>query len=443
MSECNEQASELRSRGMPWRKQLRAAFFSSLVLVCAACGDKAPQAGELRIWAMGKEGEHLAALLQEFSTRYPDQPVRLQRIPWSAAHEKLLTAFVAGTLPDVVQLGNTWIAEFAAIGALEPLDSWLAGTDLVADWFSGIAETNRVDGQTWAAPWYVDTRVLFYRRDLLAAAGVLQPPRTWAEWRDAMVRLRRSAPGRYALLAPLKEWQLLVALAFQQGATLLREEATRGNFQSPEFRRAFDFYVSLFREGLAPFAGEAQVANVYQDFAAGLFAFYVTGPWNLVEFRRRLPPELEDAWDTAPLPSPHPGEVGVSVAGGSSLAIVRTSPRKAEAWRLLEFLLGTEQQVRWYQLSGDLPARRSAWESPQLRHGERVAAFRVQLEHVRGAPQVPEWERIAALLTECVEQVVRSQREPAAALQALDAEVDAVLAKRRWLRQKMHAGEKR
>lgn len=405
-------------------------------LLAGGCARGAAGGEELRIWAMGKEAEHLASLLAEFQRHHPTIPVRLQRIPWSAAHEKLLTAFVAGTLPDVIQLGNTWIAEFVAVGAVEPLDRWLEGTDLERDWFPGIAETNRVDGRTWAAPWYVDTRVLFYRRDLLALVGASVAPRSWEEWRQVMFQIKEHAPGGYALWAPLHEWQLLVALAFQQGASLLVEEETRANFQSPEFRRAFDFYVSWFRDGLAPFAGEAQVANIYQDFAAGLFTFYVTGPWNLAEFRRRLPVELDAAWETAPLPAPRPGEVGLSVAGGASLGIVRSSARKTEAWMLIEFLLRTEQQVRWYEISGDLPARRSAWQDPRLWRDRRIGAFRAQLDHVRAAPKVPEWERIAALLMAHTELVVRSQRTAEEALRELDKRVDSVLAKRRWLRQR-------
>lgn len=409
------------------------------VLASVGCRNQRAEREEVRIWAMGKEGEHLSTLLAEFSRQFPATPVRLQRIPWSAAHEKLLTAHVAGTLPDVVQLGSTWIPEFVAIGAIEPLDEWMGGRELERDWFPGVAEANRIDGRLWAVPWYVDTRLLFYRRDLLAMAGVFAPPATWEEWRHAMETIRSSGPGRFGLLAPLNEWQLLVALAFQQGAALLRDDDTRANFQAPEFRRAFDFYVSLFRDELAPFAGEAQVANVYQDFAAGRFAFFVTGPWNLAEFHRRLPRELAGAWATAPLPAPRAGMVGTSVAGGSSLAIVRSSPRKAKAWQLVSFLLQTEQQVQWYRMSGDLPARRSAWENQALRDDEPVRAFRVQLEHARGVPKVPEWERITSLLMEHVELVVRGRMDADRALQALDAKVDRVLAKRRWLRARAQA----
>ena len=90
--------------------------------------------------------------------------------------------------PDVAQLGNTWISEFHALRALAPLDSRLGpptGPD-PGSYFDGIWDTNVIDGVTYGIPWYVDTRVLFYRRDILATAGYDVMPATWDEWLRAM-----------------------------------------------------------------------------------------------------------------------------------------------------------------------------------------------------------------------------------------------------------------
>ena len=75
---------------------------------------------------MGREGELVAELLPEFERTHPGIRVLAQQLPWTAAHEKLLTAFAGDATPDVCQLGNTWIPEFAALKALEPLDASVA-----------------------------------------------------------------------------------------------------------------------------------------------------------------------------------------------------------------------------------------------------------------------------------------------------------------------------
>jgi multiple sugar transport system substrate-binding protein len=395
----------------------------------------------VQFWGMGREGEVVRELVSAFERQHPGVRVHVQQIPWSAAHEKLLTAFVGGAMPDVFQAGNTWLPELAELGALEPLDARLAAPDAPPrdDFFAGILDTNVIDGVTWGLPWYVDTRLLFYRRDLFAAAGVTEPPASWTAWRDAMARVHAAGPAdRFALLLPLREWQPPVILALQQDASLLRDDDTRGNFQSPAVRTAFAFYLDLFARGFAPRAGDTQVTNVYQDFAAGRVASYVTGPWNLGEFARRLPAAVQDEWTTAPMPGPGDARPGVSIAGGSSLVLQRGSPHGEAAWAFVRYLLEPAQQRRLYELAGDLPARRSAWAAGGLDDAPRTRAFWTQLGAVRPTPKIPEWERIATRIAHWTEVVVRGEANLDAALAALDHDVDDILEKRRWLRRRSH-----
>ncbi|MBA3527338.1 MAG: extracellular solute-binding protein, partial [Sphingomonas sp.] len=88
---------------------------------------------------MGREGEVVAELIPEFERLNPDIRVDLQQIPWSAAHEKLLTAFAGRVTPDVAQLGSSWVPELVALGALEPLDRAITGSKVVEprDFFPG------------------------------------------------------------------------------------------------------------------------------------------------------------------------------------------------------------------------------------------------------------------------------------------------------------------
>ena len=413
---------------------LRRAVLAA-TLAPALLGCRARDADVVRLWALGREGEVVQQLVGEFERRHAGVHVRVQQIPWSAAHEKLLTAYVGGAMPDVFQAGNTWLPELVALGALEPLDERLARSASVArgDYFPGILDTNVIDGVTWGLPWYVDTRVLFYRTDLLAEAGYPEPPRTWTAWTDAMTRVKeRGGAERYAILLPLREWQPPVILALQRGGSLLRDGDRYGNFESGPVRAAFDFYVDLFRRGLAPRAGDTAVTNVYQDFARGYFSLYVSGPWNIGEFVHRLP-DLAGRWTTAPLPAPDDRYPGVSLAGGASLAIARGSGRKEAAWQLVEFLSEPAQQAAFYRLTGDLPARRTAWVDEGLASQPHAQAFWIQLQSVHSTPKIPEWERIAGKISQYSEAAVRGDMTLDRALAALDRDVDNVLEKRRWL----------
>lgn len=425
------------------RRRLGLAWGLSLMAGCGlwlcGCGSDDASTTTLRFWVMGREGEVVQELVHDFEAQNPDIRVSVQQIPWSAAHEKMLTAYVGRATPDLAQLGNTWVPEFATLGALAPLQSRVAASLTVdpADHFGGIWDTNLMDENLFGIPWYVDTRVLFYRRDLLSAAGYDTMPATWEAWAEAMQAVTTAGgPGHYAILLPINEWPQPVILGLQAGSSLLADHDTRGAFSNPEFRTAFDFYVELFTQGWAPPVANNEVANLYQEFERGTFAMYISGPWNLGEFRRRLPEVLQPHWATAPLPGPTGDTPGVSLAGGSSLVMFRDSDHQDQAWRLVEYLSQPAQQIRFFHLTGDLPAHRTAWLDSSLASDPRAAAFRLQLEHVRPTPKIPEWEQVANRVWEAAEQTIRGAATADKALADLDEDVDRMLSKRRWLREK-------
>jgi multiple sugar transport system substrate-binding protein len=419
-----------KTKTPPWAALLIVVTALALATGCRSSSEETV----LRFWAMGREGEVVAELLHEFERTHPGIRIKVQQLPWTAAHEKLLTAFAGGATPDLCQLGNTWIPEFAALNALEPLDRYVAASSIVQpeDYFAGIWDTNRVDGKLYGVPWYVDTRLLFYRRDLLLRAGFAAPPRSWPEWKDMLASIKKHAPpDRYAILLPLNEFEPLLALALQQDEPLLREGGRWGNFESAGFRRALRFYLEMFHQGWARPLANADVSNVWNEFARGYFSFYISGPWNIGEFKRRLPPEQQDNWMTAPLPGP--AGPGASIAGGSSLVIFQASRHRAAAWQLIAYLSQPAVQRRFHELTGDLPPRRATWNEAGLAADVYARAFREQLERVKPAPKVPEWERIATEMRVVAERAVRGGLSVDQAARELDARADRILEKHRWL----------
>jgi multiple sugar transport system substrate-binding protein len=416
---------------MTMRLRLTTALLLPVAL--AACSSSSDD-HTLRLWAMGREGEVVSQLIPAFEKEHPGIKVEVQQIPWSAAHEKLLTAYVGDATPDIAMLGNTWVPEFAAIDALEPLDASVATSKDApkSDFFEGVWNTNVVDGVTFGIPWYVDTRVIFYRSDLLSQAGYATMPTTWAEWRKSMEKIKSKMTARqYPLLIPTTEWPPPVILGLQNGSPLLKDNGQYGAFHDPAFMKAFTFYVGLYHDGLAPILSGSEISNLYQEFERGNIAMYISGPWQIGEFTNRLPKNLQDKWMTAPLPGVD--GPGVSLAGGASLALFKRSTHKTEAWQLMEFLSRPEIQLQFYRLTGDLPARRESWKDTALANNRYAKAFRDQLDRVVPTPQVPEWEQIATKVFEHGEQAVRGKKTVDQTLAELDADVNGILEKRRFL----------
>ncbi|HEX6179248.1 MAG TPA: sugar ABC transporter substrate-binding protein [Thermoanaerobaculia bacterium] len=410
-----------------------SSFISFLFI--ASCSQVNDSRTHIEFWALGREGEVVVEMVREFERQNPTIAVDVQQMPWTAAHEKLLTAIVGESTPDVAQIGNSWIPEFHAINAVAELDGFVSNSKAVdqRDYFAGIWATNGVEGKLYGIPWYVDTRVMFYRTDLLAAAGYPRAPRTWSEWMDVCAKLKANG-SQWSILLPTNEWAQPVALGLQLDATLLRDRGRYGNFSSPQFVRALDFYFEFFRRGYSPVLSSSQVANLFQQFAEGDFPMYISGPWQVGEFKRRLPPEFQSKWLTAPLPAPDGKEYpGASLAGGGSLVIFADSRKKEASWKLIEFLSAPAQQVRFFELSGNLPARRSAWNVPAVAGDRYLAAFRLQLENVVPTPAVPQWEQIATAVFDVAEAALRRGQSARQAAAILDRRTDAMLEKRRWI----------
>ena len=383
---------------------------------------------------MGREGEVLSQLMPGFEKAHPDIHVEVQQIPWTAAHEKLLTAYVGEATPDIAMLGNTWVPEFVALNALEPLDSLVNRSRAIRrdDFFDGIWKTNVVNGKTYGVPWYVDTRLIFYRSDMLAKAGYKEFPKTWSEWVGAMKRIKAQMSDRqFPLLMPTNEWPQPVIFALNVGSPILRDGGRYGAFEQAEFRRGFDFYMSLYRQGLASPVSTSQVSNLFQEFERGNIAMFISGPWYIGEMKNRLDSATQKNWMTAPIPGPN--GPGASLAGGSSLSLFAASRHKREAWELMEYLSQSSVEVEFYRLTGDLPPRKSAWADTALANNRYARAFREQLERVMPTPQVPEWEEIATTIYEHGEQAIRKAKTVDQTLASLDQDVNAMLEKRRYL----------
>ncbi|MFA7419258.1 MAG: sugar ABC transporter substrate-binding protein [Melioribacteraceae bacterium] len=407
----------------------------ALLILSVSCSRQKSDKIEINFWAMGVEGETVAKLIPEFEKQNPNIKVKVLQIAWVAAHEKLITAFASETLPDVFQLGNTWIPEFEAINSIEPLNKLISKSTVISKdkFFDGIWETNVLDSTVFGIPWYVDTRVMFYRTDILKAVGYNSAPRTWAELYDASKKIKQKF-NRYSFFIPTNEWLPFIVFGIQNNAELLKNKNQYANFSSKEFRQAIEYLAKFYHEDLAP-VDMQQVLNVYQAFGEGFFSMYITGPWNVTEFQNRLPKNVQDKWMTAPLPSPNDDYPGYSLPGGSSVVLNAKSKNKVAAWKWIEFLAHEKTQYDFYKLVSSLPAAKKAWENPEFVNNKYIKAFYEQLQKTKPAPKIPEWEQIVfqKIQQEMVEPIARKRISIDDALKKLDRDVNNILEKRRYI----------
>ncbi|HEX9251358.1 MAG TPA: extracellular solute-binding protein, partial [Ignavibacteriaceae bacterium] len=171
-------------------------FLLPIVMVLFSCSKENESEKTIKFWAMGAEAEYVIKLVPEFERLNPGIKVKVQQVPWTAAQEKLVTAFASDNTPDACQLGNTWVPQFSALNAIIPLDEFIKSSNQInkEKYFTGIWETNVLDDQIFGIPWYMDTRVMFYRKDVFEKAGYENPPKTWAELLDLSIKIKAMHP---------------------------------------------------------------------------------------------------------------------------------------------------------------------------------------------------------------------------------------------------------
>lgn len=408
-----------------------------------SCNRSTDPVTTIKFWGMGNEGEMVKSLIEEFERRNPTIKVDVQQIPWTAAHEKLLTAYAGESTPDVCQLGNTWLPEFTVLNSLEPLEPYVNSSSLIDldDIFSGVLKTNILDSILFGIPWYVDTRVIFYRKDILKQAGYNEFPKTWTEVLKAseIIQSQAKAKGKvcYPFFLPTNEWVPSIIFGMQSGGKFLKENNSRGNFNGKQFTKAFSLMSEIYQKKYSP-SGMQLITNLYNSFSDGLVTMYITGPWNIGEFTRRISPEFQNEWMTAPLPTMDSLSPGVSLPLGTSLVLFKNSKHKEASWKLIEFLASVEQSIEFYKITGNLPPRRSAWNDPALANNKYIKAFYEQLQRVDPLPQIPEWEQIVIRLQTYVEYIATETMTVENALKQFDGEVNVMLEKRRWIVEKQN-----
>lgn len=384
------------------------------------------------MWAIGAEGERLGPLVEWFMRENPGVRLYVQTIPWSAAHEKLITAVAGGTQPDLCQLGNTWMPEFHAMQSLAPLDSFIAASAVVKPerYFPGPWASGVFGGKVYGVPWYVETRVLFYRTDLLAEVGFPYGPRTWDELYEACRRLTVDIDGdgrqdRYGLTLPVNVWEELLFFTWQAGGRILADDMFTPAVTSEQSKDAWRFYARFFRDGLVPVTS-GLLTDLFQAFESGYYAMFFSGPWMLSQVAQNCP-RLTGRWSVVPMPAFRTRD---SWAGGSNLVIFRKSKHKAEAWKVVEFLSRVEVQRKWYHLTSDLPAVEDAWQDSSLAANPLIQVFHEQLQHTRPAPQVPEWEQIASRINRWLEAAVYGKVTVDQAVEGLASDIESIMRKR-------------
>lgn len=404
-------------------------FLSAGILM--ACGNNDSTEGEgendggsgtVSFWYMGDGNEQIQPILDDF-TEESGIEVNIQSIPWSSAHDRLLTAVASGEGPDVVQMGTTWMAEFVDAGALEDISEYIESEETLnsENFFEGSVATTEFDGAYYGVPWYTETRALYYRTDLLEEIGYSEAPATWEELEDAAVQLSERGDNMYGFNVDGADQSFGFMFARQNGSELF--DGT-GNpvFNEEPFVETVEYLNNLIQIGAAP--QQDLGLETSQTFGGeGIVPMFISGPW-MINIIHESAPDIEGSWATAVLPSG--SENNLSNTGGANLAIFSGAENEENGIALMEFMSRPENQLAFFETSNSLPSAIEAWEAEEL-SGDLIATFGEQLENSEHMPLIAEWERVAAEYLEDWEEIYLGGADPQEKMDEFNAEVENIL----------------
>jgi ABC-type sugar transport system permease subunit/ABC-type glycerol-3-phosphate transport system substrate-binding protein len=385
---------------------------------------------EINVWAMGNEGKLIRKIADIFEKENPKIKIVTQAIPWNGAHEKLVTSVVGNIPPDVCQLGTTWMPEFQAMKALEPVDRFLAASkSLKKDtFFPEALKTASFDNHIYGIPWYLDTRLIYFRKDILKKIGYTSFPHTWDDFFNMTEKLKKykkdnNLPG-YCMTLPGNDWQIFLIFLWQHGASIFGNELSDCLVNSPKAAKALKFYKSFFDMNLSPFEASSDM-DIFNAFETGFFPIFISGPWMISEIEKNKP-SLNGKWATARMPAK---QNYTSFMGGSNLVIFKNTKHKEASWKFIQFLSRPEIQTAWYVLSKNLPSNRDSWNDKRISENKYLRAFKEQLAQTKSPPNIPEWENIASSISNNLESAMYGKIPVQKSLDYLKTQIDESLAK--------------
>ena len=231
--------------------------------------------GEVTIWAQGTEGEALQEFLAPFEAENPDVTIKVTAVPWDSAQNKYQTAVAGGTTPDIGMLGSDWMPTFS--NALAPTPDAIDTSGM----FPFAVGTTEFGGTAYGVPWYVETRLLFHRVDLMNAAGFDEFPTDWQGLHDLAAGYQQGG-AEYGIALPSGGWNSFLGtlpFAWSNGAEVMNADETEWTLDTPEIAEAVDYIDSFFVDGLANPNPDSESGSIASRFVDGSVPMFLSGPW--------------------------------------------------------------------------------------------------------------------------------------------------------------------
>lgn len=397
----------------------------------SACGSKGGSKDSLQFLLLGPTPQLLGIFKNKLIPAFAKQEgvhVSLQTSDWGSGFQKVLTAAASHALPDVLTIGGIWTAPLVSKGALRPLDDFTKDWADRSQYYAGMWKDCQFKGKTYAVPIYADVRAVAYRSDLFERAGLdpSKPPTNWDEYRQYAQKLVRKKGSRivtegadWGLDTSIGLQQAFAQLVLQAGGTYYTNDG-KANFASDQGKRALDYLVSFYKEGLSsvdmvskPTAPAALVSgSAAMTFAnMGVLANAKVNDKRVLPKIKAGPPLAADA-----------GGKPITSAWINKFGLSATTKNAEAGWKWLKFISEKGNLTALDEQYGLLPPRKDLANAAYLDGVDRD--FITASNDVVPQPPNPQMLEIAQVINTELQRAIRLQVSSSQALETIDQKVD-------------------
>ncbi|MGX1267256.1 extracellular solute-binding protein [Streptomyces phaeoluteigriseus] len=329
----------------------------------------------------------------DFEKRHPKIDVKIQIQEWDGIGQKITAALASNDAPDVIEAGNTQVAQFAESGGLLDLSDRKEELN-GEDWLSGLAEPGAYEGKQYGIPYYAANRVVIYRTDLFDKAGVdASAIRTRDQWIAATGKLNKG--GIQGIYLPGQMWYALAGFVWDEGGELAIESGGKwsGAMDTPEALRAMAFYEKLQALGKGPKDSDEDDPPQAEVMAQGQVAQLISTPGGASVITEKNP-ELKGKLAFFPIPGKTADAPGSVFTGGSDLVVPAAAAHPDEAVTFIKELTGDVWQKKLAVAMSYVPNRTSLASAVAGDPG--AAAMAVGAANGHATPNTPGWAAVEA-----------------------------------------------
>ena len=407
------------------------------LLGAAGCGGGQQQGGgpiELVFTSSPDDTGTAGKLVQKFNEQHKGEYKVIFRegaADTGQRFDQLRTELQAGGENIDVILGDViWTAQLAANGWVADLSGRFPESER-QKYLPGSVEAVIYEGKAWAMPWYTDTGLLYYRKDLLEQSGFDGPPATWEELQEQALKVKRDAGTKFGFMFQGANYEGGVCNGLEYiwthgGEALDPNDPTKVLIDSPEAVAGLTTEQSMIESGVSPKA----VAIYREDESDGTFlngdAVFHRG-WPYVYALSSDPAESEikpEQVGISELPSAD-GQPGNGTVGDQPLLINATSQNQEAAWEFIKFLTAPEQQ-KFRAVEGSfLPTLTSLYDDQEIQESVPVVALaKDALQHTRPRPVSPYYSDMSLEMAEQFNASLSGEATPEQAAQTLQSELE-------------------